>query len=182
MALLNHATQEITAKLVYYGPALGGKTTNLQWIHEHVASTAKGKLLSLASDADPALFFDFLSVELATIKGMKTRVQIYTAPGQLRYDSTRRIVLKGADAVVFVTDSGAASLDANFESLDNLRQNLIANGLDPALPMVLQHNKRDLETALPVAVLNARLNPGRLPFHDAVAFNGLRVGGRLQTS
>ncbi len=122
MALLNHATKEITAKLVYYGPALCGKTTNLQWIHEQVAFMGKGKLLSIAIDADRMLFFDFLPVEFGTIEGMKTRVQIYTVPGQVFYDATRRMVLKGADAVVFVADSQAALLDANLESLENLRR------------------------------------------------------------
>src|SRR6266571_5476275 len=182
MALLNHATKEITAKLVYYGPALSGKTTNLQWIHEHVAFMGKGKLLSIPIDADRMLFFDFLPVEFGTIRGMKTRVQIYTVPGQVFYDSTRRMVLKGADAVVFVADSQAASLDANLESMQNLRENLIANGLDPALPLVLQHNKRDLATALPVAVLNARLNPGGLPYHEAVAVKGVGVEDTLKTA
>ena len=182
MALLNHATKEITAKLVYYGPALCGKTTNLQWIHEHVAFVGKGKLLSVAIDADRMLFFDFLPVEFGTIEGMKTRVQIYTVPGQVFYDATRRMVLKGADAVVFVADSQAALLDANLESLQNLRENLIVNGLDPTLPIVLQHNKRDLETALPVAVLNARLNPGGLPYHEAVAVKGIGVEDTLKTA
>ena len=182
MALLNHATKEITAKLVYYGPGLCGKTTNLQWIHEHVAFKAKGKLLSLTTEADRTLFFDFLPMELGTIRGMKARVQIYTVPGQVFYESTRRMVLKGADAVVFVADSQAATLDANLESLEGLRRNLVSNGLDPALPMVLQYNKRDLKTALPVAVLNARLNPRGLPFHEAVAVKGIGVEETLKTA
>src|SRR6266511_3793848 len=182
MALLDHATKEITAKLVYYGPALCGKTTNLRWINEHVAFMGKGKLLELPTGADRTLFFEFLPVEFGTTRGMKTRVQIYTVPGQVFYDSTRRMVLKGADAVVFVADSQAALLDANLESLENLRENLIANGLDPALPTVLQYNKRDLETALPVALLNARLNPGGLPFHEAVAIEGIGVEDTLKTA
>src|SRR6266704_2514136 len=181
MALLDHATKEITAKLVYYGPALCGKTTNLQWIHEHVAFVGKGKLLSVAIDADRMLFFDFLPVEFGTIGGMKTRVQIYTVPGQVFYDATRQIVLKGADAVAFVADSQASMLNANVESLENLGRNLIANHLDPALPMVFQYNKRDLDTALPVAALNARLNPKGLPFHEAVAIRGTGVEETLQS-
>jgi mutual gliding-motility protein MglA len=181
VALLNHAIKEITAKLIYYGPGLCGKTTNLQWIHEHVAFRAMGSLLSLATETDRTIFFDFLPVELGTIRGMKTRVQIYTVPGQVFYDSTRRMVLKGADAVVFVADSQARMLDANLESLQNLRQNLIANDLDPALPMVLQYNKRDLPTALPVPVLNGRLNPRGLPFYEAVAVKGIGVEETLQT-
>jgi CheY-like chemotaxis protein/signal recognition particle receptor subunit beta len=182
MALLNHAIKEITAKLVYYGPGLCGKTTNLQWIHAHVAFRAMGSLLSLATETDRTIFFDFLPVELGTIRGMKTRVQIYTVPGQVFYDSTRRMVLKGADAVVFVADSQADMLNANLESLENLRRNLIANNLDPALPMVLQYNKRDLKTALPVALLNARLNPRGLPFHEAVAINGIGVEETLKSA
>ncbi len=182
MAILNHATKEITAKLVYYGPALCGKTTNLQWIYEHVPSMAKGKLLSLPTDADRTLYFDFLPVEFGTIREMKARAQIYTVPGQVFYDSTRRMVLKGADAVVFVADSQAALMDANLESLENLRGNLIANGLDPGLPMVLQYNKRDLATALPVAILNARLNPEGRPFHEATAVQGIGVEETLKTA
>ncbi len=181
MALLNHAAKEITAKVVYYGPGLSGKTTNLQWIHEHVAFRAKGNLLSLATEAERTISFDFLPVELGTIGGMKTRVQIYTVPGQVFYDATRQIVLKGADAVVFVADSQASMLNANVESLENLGRNLIANHLDPALPMVFQYNKRDLDTALPVAALNARLNPKGLPFHEAVAIRGTAVEETLQS-
>ena len=131
MVLFNHATKEVTAKLVYYGPGLCGKTTNLQWVHENVSFKSKGKMLSLATEADRTLFFDFLPVELGTIRGHRTRVQIYTVPGQVFYDATRRMVLKGADAIVFVADSQEAMLDANLESLESLRRNLIANELDP---------------------------------------------------
>ena len=164
MVLFNHATKEVTAKLVYYGPGLCGKTTNLQWVHENVNFKAKGKMLSLATESDRTLFFDFLPVELGTIRGMRTRVQMYTVPGQVFYDATRRMVLKGADAVVFVADSQEAMIEANLESLESLRRNLIANDLDPGLPMVFQYNKRDLPTALPVSALNARLNPRNLPY------------------
>jgi mutual gliding-motility protein MglA len=180
MALFNHATKEVTAKLVYYGPGLCGKTTNLQWIHDQVPFKAKGKLLSLATEADRTLFFDFLPVELGTIRGMRTRVQLYTVPGQVFYESTRRMVLKGADAVVFVADSQAAMLDADAESLESLRRNLIANGLDPELPLVLQYNKRDLRTALPLDKLNGRLNPRGLPFFEAVAVKGTGVEETLK--
>jgi CheY-like chemotaxis protein/signal recognition particle receptor subunit beta len=182
MAIFNQVTKEITAKLVYYGPAFCGKSTNLRWIHEHVAFMGKGELRSLATEADRTLFFDFLPVGFSAIAGMTTRVQIYALPGQVFHDSSRRMVLQGTDAVVFVADSQAALLDANLESLENLRENLIANGLDPALPVVLQHNKRDLQTALPVAVLNARLNPGGLPFHEAVAVRGIGVEDTLKTA
>ena len=180
MVLFNHATKEVTAKLVYYGPGLCGKTTNLQWVHEHVAFKAKGKMLSLATEADRTLFFDFLPVELGSIRGMRTRVQIYTVPGQVFYDATRRMVLKGADAVVFVADSQEAMVEADRESFESLRRNLIANDLDPMLPMVIQYNKRDLPTALPVATLNARLNPRNLPFFEAVAVRGVGVEDTLK--
>ena len=151
MALFNHATKEVTAKLVYYGPGLCGKTTNLQWIHDNLSFKTKGKLVSLATQTDRTLFFDFLPVELGTIRGMRTRMQIYTVPGQVFYESTRRMVLKGCDAVVFVADSQAAMLDANAESLRSLRQNLLVNEIDPSIPQVIQYNKRDLPTALPVS-------------------------------
>ncbi len=180
MALFNHATKEVTAKLVYYGPGLCGKTTNLQWIHDNLSFKTKGKLVSLATQTDRTLFFDFLPVELGTIRGMRTRMQIYTVPGQVFYESTRRMVLKGCDAVVFVADSQAAMLDANAESLRSLRQNLLVNEIDPSIPQVIQYNKRDLPTALPVSVLNARLNPRNLPYFEAVAFKGTGVEETLK--
>jgi len=180
MALFNHATKEVTAKLVYYGPGLGGKTTNLQWIHEHMSFKTKGKLVSLATQADRTLFFDFLPIELGTIRGMRTRMQLYTVPGQVFYEATRRMVVKGCDAVVFVADSQAAMLDANAESLRSLHQNLLANEIDPSIPQVIQYNKRDLPTALPLSVLNARLNPRNLPCFEAVAFKGEGVEETLK--
>ncbi len=180
MALFNHATKEVTAKLVYYGPGLCGKTTNLQWIHENLTFKSKGKLVSLATQNDRTLFFDFLPIELGTLRGMRTRMQIYTVPGQVFYEATRRMVLKGCDAVVFVADSQAAMLDANFESLQSLRKNLLANEIDPSIPMILQYNKRDLPTALPVSVLDARLNPRGVPHFEAVAFKGTGVEETLR--
>jgi DNA-binding response OmpR family regulator/signal recognition particle receptor subunit beta len=180
MALFNHATKEVTAKLVYYGPGLCGKTTNLQWIHDHLSFENKGKLVSLATKTDRTLFFDFLPVELGVIRGMRLRLQIYTVPGQVFYEATRRMVLKGCDAVVFVADSQAAMLDANAESLQSLQRNLLANEITPAVPMVIQYNKRDLPTALPVPVLNARLNPANLPFFEGVALEGRGVEETLR--
>ena len=180
MALFNHATKEVTAKLVYYGPGLCGKTTNLRWIHANLPFKTKGKLVSLATQTDRTLFFDFLPIELGAIRGMRTRMQIYTVPGQVFYEATRRMVLKGCDAVVFVADSQAAMLDANTESLLSLRQNLLINEIDPAIPQVIQYNKRDLPTALPVAVLNARLNPRNLPCVEAVALEGVGVEETLK--
>jgi len=180
MALFNHATKEVTAKLVYYGPGLCGKTTNLQWIHDHLTFKSKGKLVSLATQADRTLFFDFLPVELGTIRGMRTRMQIYTVPGQVFYEATRRMVLKGCDAVVFVADSQAAMLDANAESQRSLRQNLLVNEIDPSIPQVIQYNKRDTATALPISVLNQRLNPRNLVHFEAVAFKGTGVEETLK--
>jgi CheY-like chemotaxis protein/signal recognition particle receptor subunit beta len=180
MALFNHATKEVTAKLVYYGPGLCGKTSNLQWIHGQLEFKSKGRLVSLSTRTDRTLFFDFLPVELGTVRGMRVRMQIYTVPGQVFYEATRRVVLKGCDAVVFVADSQAAMLDANAESLRSLRQNLLANEINPEVPQVIQYNKRDLPTALPVPVLNARLNPRDLPWFEAVATAGIGVEDTLR--
>ncbi len=181
MVLFNYSTKELTAKVVYYGPGLCGKTTNLQWIHEKLPIKNKGKMLSLATETDRTLFFDFLPIELGSIRGMKTRIQLYTVPGQVFYNATRRMVLKGADCVVFVCDSQEAMLDANLESLENLRHNLEANEIDSdELPMVLQYNKRDLPNALPVEILNEKLNPRGLPFYEAVAVKGQGVEETLK--
>jgi CheY-like chemotaxis protein len=181
MALFNHATKEVTAKLVYYGPGLCGKTTNLQWIHQHLSFQGKGKLVSLATQTDRTLFFDFLPGALGTIRGMRLRIQVYTVPGQVFYEATRRMVLKGCDAVVFVADSQAAMLDANAESQRGLRQNLLVNEIDSSIPQVVQYNKRDLPTALPVEVLEARLNPRGVPAFEAVATRGVGVEATLTT-
>jgi signal recognition particle receptor subunit beta len=181
MVLFNYSTKELTAKVVYYGPGLCGKTTNLQWIHEKLPIRNKGKMLSLATEADRTLFFDFLPIELGTIRGMKTRIQLYTVPGQVFYNATRRMVLKGADCVVFVADSQEAMLDADLDSLANLKENLEVNEIDPdEIPMVLQYNKRDLPNALPVDVLNKKLNPRNLPFFEAVAKTGAGVEETLK--
>src|SRR4026207_2487731 len=144
MVLFNYSTKELTAKVVYYGPGLGGKTTNQQWIHEKLPIKNKGKMLSLATEADRTLFFDFLPIELGTIRGMKTRVQLYTVPGQVFYNPTRRMGLTGAHRGVFVADSQEPMIDANMDALANLRENLEANEIDPdQIPTVLQYNKRD---------------------------------------
>jgi hypothetical protein len=181
MVLFNYSTKELTAKVVYYGPGLCGKTTNLQWIHEKLPIKNKGKMLSLATETDRTLFFDFLPIELGTIRGMKTRVQLYTVPGQVFYNATRRMVLKGADGVVFVADSQDAMLDANAESLENLRENLEVNEISlDDIPLVLQYNKRDLPNAASIADLNARLNPRGLPYYEAVAVNGVGVEETLK--
>ena len=182
MVLFNYSTKELTAKVVYYGPGLCGKTTNLQWIHEKLPIRNKGKMLSLATETDRTLFFDFLPIEIGTIRGMRTRIQLYTVPGQVFYNATRRMVLKGADAVVFVCDSQEAMLDANLESFENMRQNLEANEIDPdEIPLVFQYNKRDLPNALPIEILNERMNAANVPFHESVAVKGTGVEETLKS-
>jgi signal recognition particle receptor subunit beta len=182
MVLFNYSTKELTAKVVYYGPGLCGKTTNLQWVHEKLPIKNKGKMLSLATETDRTLFFDFLPIEIGSIRGMKTRIQLYTVPGQVFYNATRRMVLKGADAVVFVCDSQEAMLDANLESFENMRQNLEANELDPdEIPIVLQYNKRDLPNALPIEILNERMNPHNYVFNEAIAVTGVGVEDTLKS-
>jgi len=181
MVLFNYSTKELTAKVVYYGPGLCGKTTNLQWIHEKLPIKNKGKMLSLATETDRTLFFDFLPIEIGTIRGMRTRIQLYTVPGQVFYNATRRMVLKGADCLVFVCDSQEPMLDANLESFENMRQNLEANEIDPdETPLVFQYNKRDLPNALPLEIINERMNPKGHPFYEAVAVKGLGVEETLK--
>ncbi len=183
MVLFNYSTKELTAKVVYYGAGLCGKTTNLQWIHEQLPIKNKGKMLSLATEADRTLFFDFLPIELGTIRGMKTRVQLYTVPGQVFYNATRRMVLKGADCVVFVADSQDAMIEANADAMKNLRENLIANELDPdTIPLVIQYNKRDLPNAAPIADLNKVLNTRGVPTVEASAKSGKGVEETLKVA
>jgi signal recognition particle receptor subunit beta len=173
MVLFNAATKELTAKIVYYGPGLCGKTTNLQHIYDTLPGEGRGKMLSLATQTDRTLFFDFLPIDLGTIRGMKTRVQLYTVPGQVFYDATRKLVLRGADAVVFVADSQAPALDSNKESFQNLIENLKEQGTDLHLiPHVIQWNKRDTPNALPVATLNQEVNRFNAPTFEACAMKG----------
>jgi|WetSurMetagenome_2_1015567.scaffolds.fasta_scaffold22705_4 mutual gliding-motility protein MglA len=181
MALLNHVTREITAKIVYYGPGLCGKTSNLTYIYENLDDDGRGNMLSLATQADRTLFFDFLPMEIGSIRGFKARVQLYTVPGQVYYEETRKRVLKGSDGVVFVADSQRQMRDANRESFAQLRQHLSENGLDlAAIPLVLQYNKRDLTDLLSVEELDADLNPGNSPFFEAVANEGIGVEDTLK--
>jgi mutual gliding-motility protein MglA len=176
MALVNHTTREINAKIVYYGPGLCGKTTNIHLIYHRIAPNQRGKLISLATETDRTLFFDFLPVELGTIKNYKVRFHLYTVPGQVFYNATRKLVLKGADGVIFVVDSQRAMLDANLESLTNLRDNFAEQGISLAeFPMVMQLNKRDLPDVLSADELNSALNPRRVPFYEAVATTGAGV-------
>ncbi len=176
MPFINYAHREITCKLVYYGPGLGGKTTNLQWIYEKTSPEAKGKIVSLATESERTLFFDLLPLNLGTIRGFTTRFQLYTVPGQIFYDASRKLILKGADGVCFVADSQGARFDANTESLRNLLQNLKENGLDfPGIPYVLQLNKRDLPTALPVDQMVRALRLKGEPVVEAIACRGVGV-------
>ena len=176
MVFLNYTTMQMTAKIVYYGPGLCGKTTNLQWIHRKTAPASRGEMVSLETEADRTLFFDLLPLDVGIVGGMKVRLQLYTVPGQVFYNATRRLVLKGVDGVVFVADSQAPALEPNEESLTNLRQNLEELGLDPReLPTVLQYNKRDLRNILPVERLQSVLNPGRVPAFEAAAIHGVGV-------
>jgi hypothetical protein len=176
MVLFNAATKELTAKIVYYGPGLCGKTTNLQHIYDSLPQDGRGKMLSLATQTDRTLFFDFLPIELGTIRGMKTRIQLYTVPGQVFYDATRKLVLRGADALVFVADSQAQALEGNKESFQNLIDNLKEQGSDMAtLPHVIQYNKRDIPGALPVEVLDREINRFGVPTFEACAMLGTGV-------
>jgi small GTP-binding protein len=182
MALFNYATKEITLKVVYYGPGLCGKTTNLQHLHEAMTPEKKGKLLSLSTDADRTLFFDFMPIHLGKIKGFNVRFQLYTVPGQVRYNATRKLVLKGADAVVFVADSQKVMREANIESMQNMKDNLVANRLNPEeIPVVLQYNKRDLPSILNPEELDKDLNPDDDQVIEASAVSGVGVQETFQT-
>src|SRR5262245_4094078 len=182
MVLFNYSTRELTAKIVFYGPGLCGKTTNLQYIYDSLPDNVKkGKMLSLATKTDRTLFFDFLPIELGRIRGMKTRVQLYTVPGQVFYNSTRKLVLKGADGVVFVADSQSKMLEANVESYKNLDDNLREMGLRiDEIPLVMQFNKRDLPHLSAVEEMNAQINKHNAPFYEAVATTGIGVEDTLK--
>lgn len=176
MALLNYSSREVNAKIVYYGPGLSGKTTNIDYIYKKLMPEQKGKLVSLATQTDRTLFFDFLPIELGEVKGFKTRFHLYTVPGQVFYNATRKMVLKGADGVVFVADSQRQMMDANIESLKNLEENLKAYGMTlEKIPHVIQFNKRDLSNAVPLEEIYKKLNRYNAPFFEAVATEGKGV-------
>ncbi len=167
MSMINYASREINCKLVYYGPGLGGKTTNLEYIYGKVSPDARGKMISLATETERTLFFDFLPVDLGTIRGFKTRFHLYTVPGQVYYNASRKLILKGVDGIVFVADSQIERIEANIESMQNLYDNMAQYGYDlTKLPFVVQYNKRDLPNAAPIADLQAALNPG-WPLEDS---------------
>ncbi len=176
MVFLNYTTMQMTAKIVYYGPGLCGKTTNLQWIHLKTAPRSRGEMVSLETETDRTLFFDLLPLDVGVIGGMKVRLQLYTVPGQVFYNATRRLVLKGVDGVVFVADSQTAALEPNEESLANLKTNLEELGTSAdVVPVIFQYNKRDLRNILPVDRLQKTLNPGGAAFFEAAAVHGLGV-------
>jgi len=173
MPLVNYATREITCKVVYYGPGRSGKTSNLQYVHAFVPRDRRGAMVSLATETDRTLFFDFLPIDLGLISGFRTRIQLYTVPGQSYYNATRRLVLRGADGVVFVVDSQAERFDENFESFRNLHENLLEEEIDPGtLPLVIQYNKRDLPGVLSINELEDAFN-----FHESASFPAVAVDG-----
>src|SRR4030043_865923 len=180
MSLFNYATKELTIKIVYYGPGLSGKTTNLQYLHSLLDHERRGKLLSLATEADRTLFFDFLPVDLGKIRDFTVRFQLYTVPGQVRYNATRKLVLKGADAIIFVADSQREIREQNIESLKNMRENLIANNINPDdIPLILQYNKRDLPGILSIDEMNKDLNEDiKYEYEESIPLHGL---GLLQS-
>jgi len=173
MSFINYASREINCKIVYYGPGLCGKTTNLQYVYQKTAADAKGKMISLATETERTLFFDFLPLSLGEIRGFKTRFHLYTVPGQVFYDASRKLILKGVDGVVFVADSQEERYDANIESLDNLRFNLEEQGYDlDKIPFIIQYNKRDLPNAMPLEELRKDLNLTGVPDFEACAATG----------
>jgi len=176
MSFINYAAREINVKIVFYGPGLGGKPTNLQYIYERSSPQQKGKLISLATETDRTLFFDFLPLDLGSVRGFKTRFHLYTVPGQVFYDASRKLILKGVDGVVFVSDSQEARMDANVESLRNLEENLRENGFElKSIPYTLQFNKRDLPTAVDVDTMYRLLNYKGEPTFEAIATDGMGV-------
>jgi signal recognition particle receptor subunit beta len=182
MSMINYASREINCKLVYYGPGLGGKTSNLEYIYGKINPETRGKLISLATEQERTLFFDFLPVDLGSIRGFKTRFHLYTVPGQVYYNASRRLILKGVDGIAFVADSQAERMDANIAAMENLYENLADYGYDPKnVPIVMQYNKRDLPSSVPVEELRSHLNPSaQLPEHEAVAISGRGVFDTLK--
>jgi signal recognition particle receptor subunit beta len=170
MSMINYAAREINCKIVYYGPGLGGKTTNLEHIYGKVKPDTRGKLISLATETERTLFFDFLPVDLGTIRGFNTRFHLYTVPGQVYYNASRKLILKNVDGIVFVADSQIERMEANLESMQNLYDNMAEYGYDlTRMPFVIQYNKRDLPNAAPIGELQAALNPGWEPVEPAKA-------------
>lgn len=181
MSFINYSAREINCKIVYYGPGLCGKTTNLIYIYKKTNPDSKGKMISLATETERTLFFDFLPLALGNIKGFKVRFHLYTVPGQVFYDASRKLILRGVDGVIFVADSQVERMEANIESMENLRKNLKDQGLNlDAMPFIIQYNKRDLPNVVPVEELNRVLNTRNVPFYEAVAATGKGVFDTLK--
>ncbi len=182
MSFINYSSREINCKIVYYGPGLCGKTTNLQYIYKRTNPDQKGKLISLATETERTLFFDFLPLALGDIKGFRVRFHLYTVPGQVFYAASRKLILKGVDGVVFVADSQIERLEANMESLEDLRINLAEQGYElEKLPFTIQYNKRDLPNVAPVDQMNTILNPNGIQYFEAVAMTGQGVFETLKS-
>ena len=181
MSFINFSSREINCKIVFYGPGLCGKTTNLQWIYKKTNPDSKGKMISLATETERTLFFDFLPLALGEIRGFKTRFHLYTVPGQVFYDASRKLILKGVDGVVFVADSQIERMEANIESVENLRLNLAEQGYDlDKVPYIIQYNKRDLPNMVPLEEMKKALNPRGVPDYEAVAMDGTGVFDTLK--
>jgi len=173
MSMINYASREINCKIVYYGTGLGGKTTNLEYIYSRVNPDSKGKMISLATETERTLFFDFLPIDLGEVRGFKTRFHLYTVPGQVYYNASRRLILKGVDGLVFVADSQASRAEANIESMHNLYENLETYGYDlETIPFAIQYNKRDMDNILSPEELRAQINPMGVPDFEGVAIKG----------
>jgi signal recognition particle receptor subunit beta len=176
MSMINYASREINCKIVYYGTGLGGKTTNLEYIYSRVNPDTKGKMISLATESERTLFFDFLPIDLGEVRGFKTRFHLYTVPGQVYYNASRRLILKGVDGIVFVADSQGSRAEANIEAMHNLYENLETYGYElDKIPFAIQYNKRDMPTILPVEELRAQINPMGVPDFEGVAIEGKGV-------
>ncbi len=183
MSLINYSSREINCKIVYYGPGLCGKTTNLQHIYSRVPQETRGKMISLATEMDRTLFFDFLPLELGQIRGFRTRFHLYTVPGQVYYNASRKLILKGVDGIVFVADSQIDRFEANIESYMNMLDNLTDHDLTiEKIPFVMQYNKRDLPRVVPVDDLERELNPRKAPYFEAVALRGTGVFDTLKVA
>jgi signal recognition particle receptor subunit beta len=176
MSMINYASREINCKIVYYGTGLGGKTTNLEYIYSRVNPDTKGKMISLATESERTLFFDFLPIDLGEVRGFKTRFHLYTVPGQVYYNASRRLILKGVDGLVFVADSQASRAEANIEAMHNLYENLETYGYElDKIPFAIQYNKRDMPNILPVSELRAQINPMGVPDFEGTAVQGKGV-------
>jgi signal recognition particle receptor subunit beta len=176
MSMINYASREINCKIVYYGTGLGGKTTNLEYIYSRVNPDTKGKMISLATESERTLLFDFLPIDLGEVRGFKTRFHLYTVPGQVYYNASRRLILKGVDGLVFVADSQASRAEANIEAMHNLYENLETYGYElDKIPFAIQYNKRDMPNILPVTELRAQINPMGVPDFEGTAVQGKGV-------